>query len=274
MTVKAFELSEFYCRLKNYVLSVILSTQRCNMIDKYIGEFNCLKQLQKNMIKQIQLLGMTIPNYSLREELQLAQQALGDAGLRVFLTVSMQSLVKVSNSESRQIRECVEQADLVVVEDPEILSVAGINSSQRIHEAEDHLFFTELLKRLQRGQQQIYLVASKDAALEKIKEILADRYEKLNIVGQYSIEDYPDDLDRMTNEINSAAPDVIISVMPTPEQEQFLVDNRSKLMAKMWYGLGENYSLLMEKKGFGWRMKRLIHFGRFKMHVNHYEESE
>ena len=226
------------------------------------------------MIKQIQLLGMTIPNYSMREELQLAQDALKDEKLRLILTVSMQSLVKVSGCESQQVKECVEQADLVVVEDPEILSVAGINSSQRTHEAQDHLFFTELLKRLQRGQQQVYLVASKNAALEKIQEILSERYEKLNIVGQYSIEDYPDDLDRMINEINSAAPDVIISVMPTPQQEEFLVANRSKLMAKLWYGLGENYGLLMEKKGFGWRMRRLIHFGRFKMHVNHYEERE
>ena len=226
------------------------------------------------MIKQIQLLGMKIPNYSLREELQLAQEALKDQKLRLLLTVSMQSLVKVSSSESQQIKDCVEQADLVVVEDPEILSVAGINSSQRIREAEDHLFFSELLKRLQRGQQQVYLVASKNAALEKIKEILSDRYEKLHVVGQYSIEDYPDDLDRMINEINSAAPDVIISVMPTPQQEEFLVANHSKLLAKLWYGLGENYGLLMERKGFGWRMKRLIHFGRFKMHVNHYEERE
>ena len=226
------------------------------------------------MIKQIQLLGMTIPNYSLREELQLAQEALKDAKLRLLLTVSMQSLIKVSSIGSQQIKECVEQADLVVVEDPEILSVAGINSSQRIHEAEDHLFFTELRKRLQRGQQQVYLVAAKHVALQKIKEILSDRYEKLRIVGEYSIEDYPDDLDRMINEINSAAPDVIISVMPTPQQEEFLVENRSKLMAKLWYGLGENYGLLMEKKGFGWRMRRLIHFGRFKMHVNQYEEGE
>lgn len=226
------------------------------------------------MIKQIQLLGMTIPNYSLREELQLAQEALKDAKLRLLLTVSMQSLIKVSSIGSQQIKECVEQADLVVVEDPEILSVAGINSSQRIHEAEDHLFFTELMKRLQRGQQQVYLVAAKHVALQKIKEILSDRYEKLRIVGEYSIEDYPDDLDRMINEINSAAPDVIISVMPTPQQEEFLVENRSKLMAKLWYGLGENYGLLMEKKGFGWRMRRLIHFGRFKMHVNQYEEGE
>ncbi len=224
------------------------------------------------MIKQIQLLGMTFPNYSLRDELQLAQEALHSERLCMFLTMSMQSLMKVSSSGSDEEKTFVEQADLIVVEDPEILSVAGITSNQRIREASDHLFFTELMKRLQRGQQQVYLVAAKNVALDKIKEILAQRYEKLKIVGQYSIEEYPDDLDRMINEINSAAPDIILSVMPTPQQEEFLVKNRSKLLAKLWYGLGENYGLLMEKKGFGWRMKRLIHFGRFKMHVNQYDD--
>ncbi len=224
------------------------------------------------MIKQIQLLGMTFPNYSLRDELQLAQEALHSERLCMFLTMSMQSLMKVSSSGSEEEKSFVEQADLIVVEDPEILSVAGITSNQRIREASDHLFFTELMKRLQRGQQQVYLVAAKNAALDKIKEILAQRYEKLKIVGQYSIEEYPDDLDRMINEINSAAPDIIVSVMPTPQQEEFLMKNRSKLLAKLWYGLGENYGLLMEKKGFGWRMKRLIHFGRFKMHVNQYDD--
>ena len=224
------------------------------------------------MIKQIQLLGMTFPNYSLRDELQLAQEALRSERLCMFLTVSMQSLMKVSSSGSEEEKSFVEQADLIVVEDPEILSVAGITSNQRIREASDHLFFAELMKRLQRGQQQIYLVASKNAALEKIKEMLEERYEKLHIVGQYSIEEYPDDLDRMINEINSAAPDVILSVMPTPGQEEFLMKNRSKLLAKLWYGLGENYSLLLEKKGFGWKMKRLIHLGRFKMHVNQYDD--
>ena len=226
------------------------------------------------MIKQIQILGMTFPNYSLRDELQLAQEALRSERLCMFLTMSMQSLMKVSSSGSEEEKSFVEQADLIVVEDPEILSVAGITSNQRIREASDHLFFAELMKRLQRGQQQIYLVASKNAALEKIKEILGERYEKLHIVGQYSIVEYPDDLDRMINEINSAAPDVILSVMPTPGQEEFLMKNRSKLLAKLWYGLGENYNLLLEKKGFGWKMKRLIHLGRFKMHVNQYDEEE
>lgn len=224
------------------------------------------------MIKQIQLLGMTFSNYSLRDELQLAQEALHSERLCVFLTMSMQSLMHISSNPSDEEKLFLQQADLIVVEDPEILSVAGIASSQRIREASDHLFFHEFAKRLQRGQQQVYLVASKTQTLEKMKKLLAQRYEKLRIVGEYSIETYPDDLDRMINEINSAAPDVILSVMPTAEQDEFLMQNRSKLLAKLWYGLGEGFDLLVKKKGFGWRVKRLIHFGKFKLHVNQYDD--
>lgn len=224
------------------------------------------------MIKRIQLLGMAFPNYSLRDELQLAQDALWNDRLCLILTMSMQSLMRVSTGATGDTKELVEQADVIVVEDPEILRVAGIDSGQRIREASEHLFFKELMKRLLRGQKRVYLVGARTAAVEKIREILSEQYEKLQIVGQYSIEEYPDDLDRMINEINSAAPDVLISVMPTPVQEEFLVKNRTKLLAKLWYGLGENYSLLTEEKGFRSRMKRLIHFGRFKLHVSRYDE--
>lgn len=224
------------------------------------------------MKKQIELLGMSFPNYSLREEVLLAQEALKDNRLQLFLTVSMHSLMKASSQDV--VKYCVENASLVIIDDPEILKVAGINSSQRVREAEDHLFFAEFLKRLVRGHNSVFLVASKDAALEKIEEILSEQYENLDIVGEYSIEQYPDDLDRMINDINGCAPDVIISVMPTPQQEEFLQNNHNKLDAKVWFGLGMHYSLLNEKHGFAWRMKRLIHFGRFKMHVNQYEDKE
>ncbi len=221
------------------------------------------------MAKKIRLLGLEFFNYPLREELQIAQEALDDEKLQIILTVSMQSLVKAG--ELRQVAECVEQADLVVADDPEILRAAGITSVQRIREAEDHLFFKELMKRLQRLQRRVYIAASRTAALEKALEVLAEHYEKLPIAGTYSIEEYPD-MDRMINEINSAAPDVILSVMPTPEQEEFLAENRGKLLARLWYGLGEDCGILLEKKGLLWRVRRLIRLGMFRMHVNEYED--
>ncbi len=224
------------------------------------------------MIKQIQLLGMTFPNYSLRDELQLAQELLRGERLGITLTISMQSLMKVSSGDLEEEKAFVEQADLLVIEDPEILDVAGIVSGQRIREASEHLFFKEFLKRLQRMEKSLYLVAAKDAPLAQITEILTEHCSRLNILGSYSLEEYPEDYDRMINEINAAAPDVILSVLPTPMQEEFLLKNRSKLSAGLWYGLGENYGLLVEKKGLGWRMKHLIHLGRFKRHVNRYDE--
>jgi len=68
------EIFRIFCRLKNRVFSVIL----CRHIQKWLQKYRWI------MIKQIQLLGMTFPNYSLREELQLAQEALKNEKLQLF----------------------------------------------------------------------------------------------------------------------------------------------------------------------------------------------
>ena len=40
------------------------------------------------------------------------------------------------------------------------------------------------------------------------------------------------------NNINLLAPDIIVSVLPSPKQEYFLLQNKVKLSARLWYGVG------------------------------------
>lgn len=42
----------------------------------------------------------------------------------------------------------------------------------------------------------------------------------------------------MVNEINALTPDMILSVLPSPDQEHFLMENCEKLSAGLWYGIG------------------------------------
>ena len=224
------------------------------------------------MVKHIELMGMEIPNYSLREEITCVEEALKNTELNIFLTVSMEYLVLAGHENP--VKDSIRQAKLLIIDDKEILSVAGIHSSQRIHEASEHVFFTEMMKRLVRSQREVFLVADTKEELNKARDILEGQFDRLRITGQYALEDHPDDYDHMINEMNGCAPDVILSIMDSPEQERFLMEHKGKIGAKIWYGLGMHYQQLIERKGFGWKLRKLIHFGRFKMHVNHYQESE
>ena len=81
------------------------------------------------MKRAIQILGLNIDNYSLREELGFVQNAFADHRFRYILTVSMQTLLLTGTNPA--VKDCVEQADLIVVDDVEILKQANLFESKK-----------------------------------------------------------------------------------------------------------------------------------------------
>ena len=223
------------------------------------------------MRKEIQILGLHFGSYSLREEMGFVQNAFADNRFHCILTVSMQTLLMTGTNPA--VKDCVEQADLIVVDDAEILKQAKISSNQRNREIEEQLFMKEFIKRMVRSERKLFLVAQTDADVEKLKKYLSDRYEKIQITGQYSIEACPGNLDHLINEINSASIDVVLSVLSSPVQEEFLNDARNKIDAKIWYSSGKNYASQEEPMSLGMRIRYWFHKRWFKLHVNNYQET-
>ena len=66
----------------------------------------------------------------------------------------------------------------------------------------------------------------------------------------------------MINEINVLTPAVLLSVLPNPLQEHFLMENRNKLSVNLWYGLGSLTGLKVET---AWKRKIREFFGGRKL---------
>ena len=92
----------------------------------------------------------------------------------------------------------------------------------------------------------VYLLGDDSLKLDALQGFLRENYSRIQVVGSYALADCLGDYDTVINEINIVEPDVLISVVSTPEQEYFLKANKEKLNVKIWYGLGENY---VSKKG-------------------------
>ena len=95
-------------------------------------------------------------------------------------------------------------------------------------------------------------------------------YPKLVLAGAAATENCVGDLEGVINEMNAATPDVIISIIPSPGQEHFLVEHRDKINANLWYGIGgfEVHRKRSRIKGFFWN---LIHRVRLKNSIEKYE---
>ena len=77
----------------------------------------------------------------------------------------------------------------------------------------------------------------------------------------------------LVNAINSETVDVILSLLPSPTQEKFLLDNKDKLSANLWYGIGDN-KFGLRGKGISGGIANMLKVRKLAKHINNYEEKE
>lgn len=183
-------------------------------------------------MQKINMLGMNLTDYSLREAIGITDRFLGSGGLNTILFVSAKILVGAGISEEQ--KEWIKAADLIVWSDAEIVRQAGISAKDRIHEVEDQEYLKEVLKRLKRGKKPIYLLARSEEELEKLEYDLRSFREELDIVGKGIAGDAPAQWDNEANRINALAPVAIISRMPFEEQAEIVKEMKNFLNAEIW----------------------------------------
>lgn len=224
------------------------------------------------MIKKIEILGMNLDNYTVREAMLQVEVYLNNTIMNTIENISMEMLVKAQNDEI--LKECIEQLDLAIINDKEILKAAGVISAQRMRETADNEFFKEFMKRIVRNNKTVYLLGNTSTQIGELQGFLAENYTKLKISGVYAVEDCTGDFDNIINEINIAEPDVIFSVLTTPQQEYFLKENLEKLNAKIWYGLGQNYARKRGVSEVADFAKKLVHKGMLHSMLSHYNNKD
>ena len=207
------------------------------------------------MGKKIEILGIGVDNYTVREALLRLDTYLGSTAFNIIETVTMKQLILAG--ENPEIKDCLMQADLCVIGEREILSEAGCASAQRLREIRNQDFLRELLRRVSRSKKRVFLIAEACPGFASI--------------GEYAAESCDGDIDDIVNEINGATPDIVISGMESPKEEEFLLSNREKIGASLWYGLGCGYG---EKPGVakvGGILKSLALRGRLRHSVTKYQ---
>lgn len=191
------------------------------------------------MIKKIEILGISLDNYTVPETMLQIEDYWTDTKMSTVENISMETLVKAQTDEL--LKTCIENLDLAIICDKEILKAAGVTSAQRVRETAENEFFKEFMKHVMRSHRTVYLLGDTSEQIKLLKRFLKEAYGKLKIAGVYALSECSGDYDAVINEVNIAAPDLIVSVLPIPKQEYFLQEHKGKFNAKVWYGLGEHY---------------------------------
>lgn len=195
-------------------------------------------------MQKIDLLGMKLTDYSLREAISITDRFLGKGSLNTILFISAKMLVGAGISEEQ--KAWIEAVDLVIWSDAEIVRQAGIKARERIHEVENQEYMKEVLKRLGRGKKPVYLLAESEEELEKLRGDILFLRQDLKIVGSGVI-DVEEEWEDAANQINSVAPAAIISRMEFQRQEELMAETKQFLNADIWLALNNQMILNNQK---------------------------
>ena len=136
------------------------------------------------MLKKLDILGLELDNYTVREAMLRAETYLNNNEMNTIETISMSMLEKAGHDE--KMRACLKNLDLAVIGEKEILLAAGVNSTQRMKETIENTFFYEFMKRLLRNKKTIYLLGEKETDV-KNEKIRGNFYTHVNYIFRFTL---------------------------------------------------------------------------------------
>ena len=122
----------------------------------------------------------------------------------------------------------------------------------------------EWKKKVSMQDHKIYLLAASQEELVKAEEALARYNQGIRVVGDAVIhlEDGElTDADRIhgiVNAVNGSEADCILSVLPSPAQEDFIEQNRALIDTRVWIGCGSVLMRSFDDRKMTSRIKRML----------------
>ena len=222
------------------------------------------------MIKEITVAGIKLDNYTVKESLIMIDKAFYENRFTTVEEIGMRTIFLAQENET--IKNLIEGLDITVISEVGILDVAKENTQQRKYEIEGNEFFFQLFKRIERNNKSIFLLGETLEEINKAKEFISDEFSKIRFVGEVAICE-TDVEEKVINDINMQHPDVILSVLPSPIQEQFLANHKDKLLANLWYGVGDG-KFAKRKHRFTAMLIKLFRVKKLSKYIKKYEEQE
>lgn len=181
-------------------------------------------------MKKIQLLGFESRDLTVRESLHLTREYLGNGVLNVVYYLSDESLIAAK--DFNEIGQCMQESDITIPVSLSILHMAGITSKSRETETTRNLYLKGLLRLLSRGHKKTYLITDSAARLEELTSVLKMLQPDLEVAGSVVLNESIRGEDAV-NEINGIIPDAVILLLASPERERFVLEQKSKINARL-----------------------------------------
>ena len=222
-------------------------------------------------MEKITIMNINIDEISLDETKDCIDQYLNNDCLNTVILLNSQALLLVDQDE--ELASYIAQSDLVIPGDKTAVEVVE-NIIKRDYKAVFGMHFVDALfeSAIEYGKT-LYLLSDRSEDGRRQEETIRELYPEVSLAGANNLEQELDE-EGLVNEINGAAPDIVLVSVESPLQEKLIMNNRDKWNAKLCVALGKDPDLvLLKNKGIG-LFKQLINKSVLLRKARKYEEPE
>lgn len=188
------------------------------------------------MDNRINVLDINIDKLTAKEAMKRFIEFLGTEPVDVIELVTAESLMQMD--EMPGLKTQADSFEMVLAGETTILKSAGIQDKNTLSETEKQVFLKMMFRYLHRNHKRVYLLVDTQEQGEELYDYLERSYYNIQVGGMAKVaaEDRADDM--IVNAVNGAEVDCVISVMSAPLREDFILNNRNRLNARVWLGVG------------------------------------
>ena len=208
--------------------------QRCRKkrqenMEETLLKFRKKTEAYRTMNAELEILGVKLKHYRVDAAMEIAEEYLSNDKLNTIGIVTMQMLMQASKEPTW--KQYIEDLDLTVIGETEVLEAAGIDpETPSYEEVETNEFIARFFWGLIQKKSRIFVLGDTEEELQTLQKYLTETYPGIEIGGGAVVE----------------TTDVIVSGLAGTRQDRFVLENSSKISAKIWLSLGEHSTLQNE----------------------------
>ena len=181
-------------------------------------------------MREIDVLGVTIKDFPLKELLNKASDYLSEKGVQTMSWLSANVILSVSENYDQRV--WVDSLDLMICDQAGVLK-SGRAAMQLHKDGKSDDFLENYFKYLANNKARIILVCDSEKQMNEFEKWLDNHNNKLNICGGYIIEKI-DDADDLFNMLNMDMPQVVFTCLPWLLQGELVSNARKVSNASFW----------------------------------------
>lgn len=190
------------------------------------------------MKEKISVLDIYVDDCSPKEALKRVIGFQKEGPVSIVETVTASNLMLLSNQD--HLKEDIREFDMILAGDPAILNTTTEFRKTSEHDVEQYTFLKLLLHYLHKNRKRLYLLVEDQEESREILGFLDRHYKGIFVAGMAKVVSKDRSDDMIVNAINGADADCVLSMLSTPLQEDFIINNKNLLNVNLWIGVGKS----------------------------------